>query len=237
MRIIPAIDIIDGKCVRLSKGDYDTKKIYNECPLEVAKAFEDSGIEYLHLVDLDGAKSQHIVNTAVLETICNQTNLKVDFGGGLKSDSDVKTAFDCGANQITGGSVAANDPDMFKQWLANYGSDQIILGADCNNRMIATNGWTKASTIDVLDFIKGFEKDAIQYVICTDIAKDGMLNGTSNDLYRELIEQTTIQLIASGGVSCFNDLILLKELGCVGAIIGKAIYEQKITLKELETLC
>ena len=237
MRIIPAIDIIDGKCVRLSKGDYNTKYIYNEKPLEVAKAFEDNGIQYLHLVDLDGAKSKHIVNHKVLESICSKTSLKVDFGGGLKSNEDLKIAFECGANQITGGSIAVKKPTVFKGWLQQYGSDKIILGADCNDRKIATTGWLETSELDVVDFITGYEKEGINYVICTDIAKDGMLQGTSNELYKEILKKTNIKLIASGGVSCFNDLLLLQEIGCEGAIIGKAFYEGKLTLKQLQELC
>jgi len=237
MRIIPAIDIIDGNCVRLSKGDYNTKKIYNENPLEVAKAFEDNGIQYLHLVDLDGAKSQHIVNYKVLERICSNTKLKVDFGGGLKTDEDLRIAFESGANQITGGSIAAKKPDMFKGWLEKYGSYRIILGADCKNRKIATTGWLETSELDVINFIVEYEKESVSYVVCTDIDKDGMLQGTSNTLYKEIINKTNIKLIASGGVSCFDDLLLLQEIGCEGAIIGKAFYEGKLSLNELKKLC
>lgn len=237
MRIIPAIDIIDGKCVRLSKGDYNTKKIYNENPLDVAKAFEDSGINYLHLVDLDGAKSQHIVNYNVLESICKETTLKVDFGGGLKSDEDLKIAFESGANQITGGSIAVKNPSTFKKWINQYGSDKIILGADCYNRKIATSGWLESSELDVVDFITEYEKEGVNYVICTDITKDGMLQGTSNELYKEIMNKTNVKLIASGGVSTFDDLLLLQEMGCDGAIIGKAFYEGRITLNELKKLC
>jgi len=237
MRIIPAIDIIDGKCVRLTKGDYETKKVYNENPLEVAKEFEDNGIKFLHLVDLDGAKSKQIINNNILELITSQTNLKVDFGGGLKSNEDVRIAFESGANQITGGSIAANNPDLFMGWLVKYGCDKIILGADCINRKIATNGWLKVADDDVLDFISVYEERGISNVICTDIAKDGMLEGTSNDLYQEIISNTNVNLIASGGVSCIDDLIQVKQIGCEGAIVGKAIYEGKITLKELQTLC
>ena len=237
MRIIPAIDIIEGKCVRLSKGDYNTKKIYNENPLEVAKQFEDSGIQYLHLVDLDGAKSKHIVNHNVLEEISTSTNLKIDFGGGLKTDDDLRIAFECGANQITGGSIAANNPELFNKWLTQYGAEKIILGADSNNRKITTNGWLESSDLDVVDFIKDYEAQGAKYVICTDIAKDGMLQGTSNDLYKEILYITSVNLIASGGVSSINDLEKLITIGCEGAIIGKAFYEGKITLKELEKLC
>lgn len=237
MRIIPAIDIINGKCVRLTKGDYSTQKIYNENPLEIAKEFEDSGIQYLHLVDLDGAKSKHIVNHKILREIATQTKLKIDFGGGLKSNEDLKIAFENGASQITGGSIAANDPALFLEWLTIYGGEKIILGADCINRKIATHGWMESSEIDVVDFINEYKKKGVNYVICTDIAKDGMLQGTSNELYTEILNKTKIALIASGGVSSIADLVKLKEMKCEGAIIGKAIYEKKITLKELRELC
>jgi phosphoribosylformimino-5-aminoimidazole carboxamide ribotide isomerase len=237
MRIIPAIDIIDEKCVRLSKGDYNTKKVYNENPLEVAKEFEANGITYLHLVDLDGAKSKHIVNYKILERIASETNLKIDFGGGLKSDEDLKIAFESGANQITGGSIAVSDRALFLRWLANYGADKIILGADCNDRKIATHGWLESSQLDVVDFIESYKKEGIKTVICTDISKDGMLQGSSNDLYKEILEKVSVNLIASGGVSSIRDLEQLKELGCEGAIIGKAIYEGNISLKELQKLC
>ena len=237
MRIIPAIDIIGGKCVRLSKGDYSTKKIYNESPVEVAKEFEAFGIKFLHVVDLDGAKSNHIVNFKVLHEIATQTNLKVDFGGGLKSNEDLKIAFDNGASQITGGSIAVKNPDLFQEWLAAYDSGKIILGADCMDRKIATHGWQQTSELDVVDFILDYERKGVQYVICTDISKDGMLQGTSNELYTEILSKTQVKLIASGGVTSIQDMEKLIEIGCEGAIIGKAIYEQKITLKELEKLC
>jgi len=237
MRIIPAIDIIEGKCVRLSKGDYNTMKIYNENPLEVAKQFEDVGIQHLHLVDLDGAKSRHIVNYKVLEKISSATQLKIDFGGGLKSDDDLRIAFECGANQITGGSIAVKNQGLFEKWVLEYGAEKIILGADCKNRRIATNGWLEGSSLEVTDFIKSYEAKGIKYVICTDIAKDGMLQGTATDLYAEILNQSNINLIASGGVSSFADLEKLEALGCEGAIIGKAIYEGKITLKKLAQLC
>lgn len=237
MRIILAIDIIDGKCVRLTKGDYATQKIYNENPLEVAKAFEASGIQFLHLVDLDGAKSKHIVNYKVLESIAQNTSLKIDFGGGIKSNEDVKIAFENGASQITGGSVAIQNPILFLEWLTIYGNEKIILGADANKRKIATQGWLESSDIDVLDFITSFKQKGIRYVVCTDIAKDGMLQGASNELYQEILKKNPVNLIASGGVSSIDDLIKLKEIGCEGAIVGKAIYEGKITLKELRKLC
>lgn len=234
MRIIPAIDIIEGKCVRLTKGDYATKKIYNENPVEVAKEFEDNGIEYLHLVDLDGAKSQHIVNYKILEQIAAKTNLKIDFGGGLKSDEDLRIAFDNGASQITGGSIAVKNPEVFTGWFAKYGADKIILGADCINRKIATHGWLETSEVDVIDFIKQYEKIGLKSTICTDVAKDGMLQGASVDLYQEILSKSAINLIASGGVSKIEDLFRLKEIGCEGAILGKAIYENRISLKQLQ---
>lgn len=234
MRIIPAIDIIDGKCVRLSKGDYSTKKIYNENPLEVAKNFEAHGIEYLHLVDLDGAKSKHIVNHKILEQIAGKTRLKVDFGGGLKTDIDLRIAFESGASQITGGSIAVKDSSTFKNWLTTYGSDKIILGADAHNRKIAIAGWLEESDEDVVDFIKMYQKEGVDYVICTDISKDGMLAGPSFDLYKEILEESNVKLIASGGISSFEELPKLSAMGCEGTIIGKAIYENRITLKQLE---
>ncbi|GAB5399590.1 MAG: 1-(5-phosphoribosyl)-5-[(5-phosphoribosylamino) methylideneamino]imidazole-4-carboxamide isomerase [Aureisphaera sp.] len=234
MRIIPAIDIIEGKCVRLSKGDYSTKKIYNEHPLEVAKEFEAHGIEHLHLVDLDGAKSKHIVNHKILEQIASKTKLMVDFGGGLKSDEDLHIAFESGANQITGGSIAVKDPDTFRKWLATYGSSKIILGADAKNEKVAVSGWMEESEEELIPFIKMYEKDGVAYVICTDISKDGMLQGPSFGLYQKILKETQVKLIASGGISTFSEIPQLEEMGCEGTIIGKAIYEQKITLKELE---
>ncbi|MDB3981519.1 1-(5-phosphoribosyl)-5-[(5-phosphoribosylamino)methylideneamino]imidazole-4-carboxamide isomerase [bacterium] len=235
MRIIPAIDLIDGKCVRLSKGDYATQKTYNEHPIEVAKEFEAHGIEYLHLVDLDGAKSKHIVNHKVLEEIASKTSLKIDFGGGLKSDEDLKIAFDCGANQITGGSIAVKEPELFERWISTYGQDKIILGADVQGDRIATNGWLETSEHRLVDFVNDYQKKGIAYVICTDISKDGMLAGPSFEVYQNLLEQQPgIKLIASGGISEFDELPKLKQLGCEGTIIGKAIYENRISLKELE---
>ena len=235
MRIIPAIDIIDGKCVRLSKGDYSTQKTYSENPLEVAKAFEAHGIKYLHLVDLDGAKSKHIVNHKVLETIASKTSLKIDFGGGLKSNEDLKIAFESGAHQITGGSIAVKEPKTFEQWITTYGSDKIILGADVQGDRIATDGWLETSDHRLVDFVKDFYAKGIHYVICTDISKDGMLQGPSFDVYQNLLqEQPNIKLIASGGISAFEELPKLEAMGCEGTIIGKAIYENKIALKELE---
>lgn len=241
MRIIPAIDIIEGKCVRLSKGDYNTKKVYNENPLEIAKQYEDHGIEYLHLVDLDGAKASHIVNHKVLEQIATKTNLKIDFGGGLKTDDDLRIAFESGAGQITGGSIAVKKPDVFESWLSKFGNDRIILGADANNEKIAISGWLEESDEELIPFVKNYMSKGVSYVICTDIAKDGMLEGPSFDLYEKMIREChskhseeSLKLIASGGISKFGELPKLAELGCEGTIIGKAIYENKISLKQLE---
>jgi phosphoribosylformimino-5-aminoimidazole carboxamide ribotide isomerase len=235
MRIIPAIDIIEGKCVRLTKGNYDTKKVYNENPLEVAKQFEAAGIQYLHLVDLDGAKANHIVNFKVLEQIAGKTALKIDFGGGLKSDEDLYIAFNSGAKQITGGSIAVKDADTFEGWIAKYGSSKIILGADCNNNNIAISGWQEESQLKVIPFIAGYKLKGIKNVICTDISKDGMLEGPSFDLYQQILyEVKDVKLIASGGITTLDDLNKLENLGCEGAIIGKAIYEGYISLRDLE---
>lgn len=236
MRIIPAIDIIDGKCVRLSKGDYATQKTYNEHPLEVAKAYVDHGITHLHLVDLDGAKASHIVNYKVLENIASNTPLKIDFGGGLKSDEDLKIAFESGASQITGGSIAVKNKSLFKRWLNEYGPEKIILGADVLNNKIAVSGWQESSQEELLPFIQSYQKEGISYVICTDISKDGMLQGPSFELYKAILEETTdgLKLIASGGISHYDELPKLAALGCEGVIIGKAIYEGRISLKQLE---
>ena len=236
MRIIPAIDIIEGKCVRLTKGDFSTKKIYNENPLEVAKEFEDAGIEYVHIVDLDGAKASHIVNFKVLEQIAAKTILKIDFGGGLKSDEDLHIAFNSGAHQITGGSIAVKNATLFESWIAKYGTEKIILGADCNHEKIAVSGWQEESDLEVIPFIDKYQSKGISYVICTDISKDGMLEGPSFNLYDRILKETpTIKLIASGGVSTFDEIPLLAEMNCEGVIIGKAIYENRISLKQLET--
>ncbi|WP_282050804.1 1-(5-phosphoribosyl)-5-[(5-phosphoribosylamino)methylideneamino]imidazole-4-carboxamide isomerase [Maribacter aquivivus] len=236
MRIIPAIDIIDGKCVRLSKGDYDTKKIYNENPLEVAKEFEAHGIMHLHLVDLDGAKSKHIVNHKVLEKIASQTGLQIDFGGGLKTDDDLRIAFESGAKQITGGSIAVKDSDTFIGWIEKHGADKIILGADAMDEKVAVSGWQEESKELLIPFIQGYQEKGITYVICTDISKDGMLEGPSFELYKRILDQTNdLKLIASGGISTFDELPKLAEMGCEGTIIGKAIYENRISLKQLES--
>ncbi len=237
MRIIPAIDIINGKCVRLTKGDYSTKKIYNENPVEVAKSFEGAGVEYLHLVDLDGARSNQIINYKVLEKIAAKTNLKIDFGGGIKSDKDVYIAFNSGAKQITGGSIAVKDKAMFDNWIAKYGSAKIILGADCNNQKITISGWQEECSVEIIPFIKMYRNNGISNVICTDISKDGMLQGPSYDLYEKILNEVEgINLIASGGVASISDINKLEDLGCEAVIIGKAIYEGNIKLKDLELI-
>ncbi|KYH07364.1 1-(5-phosphoribosyl)-5-[(5-phosphoribosylamino)methylideneamino]imidazole-4-carboxamide isomerase [Chryseobacterium cucumeris] len=233
MKIIPAIDIIDGKCVRLSKGDYNTKKIYNEDPVEVAKEFESFGIQFLHLVDLDGAKSKHIVNQKVLENIARATSLHIDFGGGLKTQEDIETAFNSGAKQITLGSIAVQNPEFCYEMIQKYG-EKIILGADCDNRKIKTSGWLEESDNDIIDFILQYQEKGIQTTICTDIAKDGMLEGPSTGLYIEILYKTSVQLVASGGISSIADVYKMKDVGCSGTIIGKAIYEGKISLQQLQ---
>ncbi|MCF8275138.1 MAG: 1-(5-phosphoribosyl)-5-[(5-phosphoribosylamino)methylideneamino]imidazole-4-carboxamide isomerase [Flavobacteriales bacterium] len=234
MRIIPAIDIIDGKCVRLSQGDYAQKTEYNENPLEVAKQFEAAGLEYLHLVDLDGAKAKKVVNWKVLETITSQTNLNVDFGGGLRTREDVETVFDCGAKQITAGSIAVNDRETVLGWISEFGAEKIILGADAKNGRIATHGWLDDSGLDAIEFIAAYQQEGIEYVVCTDIAKDGMLEGPSIELYMQILKKNAgLKLIASGGVSSLEDLIKLKEIGCEAAIVGKAIYEGRIQILDL----
>ncbi len=235
MILIPAIDIINGQCVRLTKGAYDTKKVYSESPLDVAKSFEDAGVTHVHVVDLDGARAKHIVNYKILEQIATKTVLSVDFGGGIKSKDDLQTAFDCGARQVTLGSIAVDAPELVMDWLQKFGAERLILGADAKNRRIATHGWEKDSGIDVIDFVKDYTAKGFAYVLCTDVAKDGMLAGPSLELYYELLtELPELALIASGGVSNMDDLYQLEELGCAAAIIGKAIYEGNISLKELE---
>jgi len=234
MEIIPAIDLIDGKCVRLTQGDYSQKKVYNQNPLEVAKSFEAAGIRRLHLVDLDGAKAQHIVNHRVLRDITTHTSLVVDFGGGLKTDDDLRIAFDSGASMITGGSIAVKNPETFIRWIEEYGSDRIILGADAKDGMIAVNGWTETASIDLMAFIADYRTKGITQVICTDIGRDGMLQGPAIDLYRSLLRQFPgLYLVASGGLSCIEDIFALREIGVPAVITGKAIYEGKIKLEEL----
>jgi phosphoribosylformimino-5-aminoimidazole carboxamide ribotide isomerase len=234
IEIIPAIDLIDGKCVRLSQGDYAQKTVYNENPLEVAKMFADAGIRRLHLVDLDGAKAHHIVNHKVLERITSGTDLVVDFGGGLKSDDDLRIAFECGASMVTGGSIAVKNPDVFSSWISKFGAEKIILGADVKNEKIAVGGWLETTELELLPFIKEYIRQGINKIICTDISKDGMLQGPALELYKKMLAaQPDMYLIASGGVSSIRDIELLHEAAVPAVITGKAIYEGRITLKEL----
>lgn len=234
MEIIPAIDIIDGKCVRLTQGDYQQKKEYHKDPLEVARMYEDHGIRRLHLVDLDGAKSRKVINYPVLERITSNTSLQVDFGGGVQSDADLKIVFELGASQVTGGSIAVREPETFLRWLDTYGPEKIILGADAKDKKIAIGGWQENTSADLLDFIKSYFEKGIRYVICTDVAKDGLLQGPATELYEEILAVTPkIKLIASGGVSSVSDLYALQPTGVEGVIIGKAIYEGRISLPEL----
>jgi phosphoribosylformimino-5-aminoimidazole carboxamide ribotide isomerase len=234
MRIIPAIDIIEGKAVRLSQGDYHRKKVYNEDPLEVAMAFEDAGLQYLHMVDLDGAKAGNIINWSVLEKIASKTRLMIDFGGGVKSDEDLRIAFDSGAKQITGGSIAIREPQIFETWIREYGAEKIILGADARKGKIAVQGWTETTETTIHQFISDYVQKGIKYTICTDIEKDGMLQGPAAGLYQDILEQVPeVRLIASGGVGSLQDLETLQELSIEGVIIGKALYEGKIQLSEL----
>jgi phosphoribosylformimino-5-aminoimidazole carboxamide ribotide isomerase len=237
MRIITAIDILGGKCVRLTQGDYSSKIIYNEDPLEVAKEFEDNGLKYLHLVDLDGAKKKMIINYHVLDRIASKTSLTIDFGGGIRSENDLKIAFSSGARQVTAGSIAVSSPSLFLEWLGRYTSDRIILGADCITRKIATNGWTEKSEMDVLDFMADYASKGVEYSVCTDVDKDGLMMGPSTELYKEILKAVRINLIASGGISSIKDIEDVKATGCEGTIIGKAIYEGKIKLKELRKIC
>ena len=234
IELIPAIDIIDGKCVRLSQGDYNSKKIYNENPLEVAKEFEANGIRRLHVVDLDGAASHHIVNYRVLDMIASRTSLIIDFGGGIKTDEDMLIAFENGAQMVTLGSVAVKNPDLFKKWLHQYGAEKIILGADAKDKRIAVSGWMEDSSLELIPFLHNYTKEGIYKVLCTDISKDGMLQGPSIALYKEIMKEfPEMHLIASGGVSCLQDLIALEEAGIPAVVFGKALYEGRITMKDL----
>ena len=235
IELIPAIDIIDGKCVRLSQGDYDTQKVYNESPLEVAKEFEANGIRRLHVVDLDGAKSSHIVNYKVLDQIAGHTSLTIDFGGGIKTDEDLTIAFEYGAQMVTLGSIAVKNPDLFKSWLHKYGAERIILGADVKDNRISVNGWKEESQQELLPFLDGYTQEGIRKVLCTDISRDGMLQGPSIDLYKQIMGQfPDMHLIASGGVSGLDDIIRLDEAGIPAVVFGKALYEGRITLKDLK---
>lgn len=237
MRIIPAIDIIDNKCVRLTRGDYSDMNVYSSDPLEMALRFEDAGCRYVHIVDLDGAKSRHIVNSGALERIASSTGLKIDFGGGIRCDKDVEAAFNSGASQVVIGSVAVTSPQLFIEWLYRYGPEKIILGADFRNGAIAINGWKDASEVSLSDLLRSYRTEGVRYAICTDISKDGTLEGPSAETYGSIISNTGINIIASGGIRKPGDIGMLEEAGCEGVIIGKALYENKITLKELSELC
>ncbi|MCO5231717.1 MAG: 1-(5-phosphoribosyl)-5-[(5-phosphoribosylamino)methylideneamino]imidazole-4-carboxamide isomerase [Chitinophagales bacterium] len=237
MIIVPAIDLIGGQCVRLTKGDFNTTKVYNAHPIEVAQEFEAAGLTHLHLVDLDGAKKREVVNWAVLEEIAKHTQLKIDFSGGLSNSDYVKRAFDLGAYKVTIGSMAVNRPNTVQQWMLDFGADNMILGADVIGKNIAIHGWESTSDVSIFDFIRGYHLSGIRHVMCTDVSKDGMLGGAAVDLYKEIISEfPDIQLVASGGVSNLQDLKDLKEIGCTYAIVGKAIYEGRISLSELVNL-
>jgi phosphoribosylformimino-5-aminoimidazole carboxamide ribotide isomerase len=234
MEIIPAIDIIDGKCVRLAKGDYSQKKIYNEHPLEVARQFEDAGLKRLHLVDLDGAKAGAVKNWKVLETVAGKTSLQIDFGGGVKTEKDVHILFNCGAAWATVGSLAVKDENEFTRWLQQFGAGKFLLGADVKNEKIAVGGWLETTDIWIYDFIEKYIGKGILQLFCTDVAKDGLLEGPSTQLYKSIVTKfPDLYFIASGGVSSLQDLDELQNIGCKGVIVGKAIYEGRISLKEL----
>jgi phosphoribosylformimino-5-aminoimidazole carboxamide ribotide isomerase len=233
-QLIPAIDLINGQCVRLTQGDYGQKKVYSEDPLEIAKAFEGAGIQRLHLVDLDGAKAKKIVNAAVLERIATNTSLHIDFGGGVQSDEMIDTAFSAGAAQITAGSIAVRNPELVCEWLQKYGSEKIILGADAQNEMIAVSGWQENSNISIFDFLQDYTAKGAKYVISTDVAKDGLLQGPSFDLYEKIqAASPSLSVIASGGVACMEDLEKLRDMNLFGVIVGKAFYEGRISLADL----
>jgi phosphoribosylformimino-5-aminoimidazole carboxamide ribotide isomerase len=235
MELIPAIDIIDGKCVRLSKGDFEKKIVYHNDPTEVAKAFEAAGVTRLHIVDLDGARGNSLKNLPTLENISNNTKLTIDFGGGVKKTSDVKTILNAGATIISVGSIVVKDPALFQQWLTDFGTEKFLPGADVLEKKVKISGWKESTGIDIFDFIDSLIKLNIDTIFCTDISKDGMMQGPSTILYKEILNKfPRLNLAASGGVSCYEDLIVLKEAGCSGAIIGKAFYEGKITMKQIE---
>ena len=237
IELIPAIDIIGGKCVRLSQGDYASRKVYNEHPTEVARELEDGGIRRLHVVDLDGAASHHIVNYKVLEEIATRTSLIVDFGGGLKTDEDLRIAFESGAQMVTGGSIAVKHPEVFSRWITVYGAGRIILGADAKDKRIAVSGRREDSELDLFEFVDGYRRQGVTQVICTDIRRDGMLQGPAVDLYQEMLARDPeLHLIASGGVSGMDDIYRLQEAGVPGVIFGKALYEGRITLDQLRPL-
>src|SRR5687767_13136302 len=237
MEIIPAIDIIDGKCVRLTQGDYQKKTIYNEHPLEVAKQFEDAGLKRLHLVDLDGAKEGKVKNWKVLDIIAGKTALIIDFGGGIKQEKDVEIVFNSGAAMATIGSLAVKDKEKFSAWLKQFGADKFLLGADVKDEKIAVSGWLETTDISIYDFLQKYIDHGVQQVFCTDVSKDGLLAGPSTELYKKIIQRfPSLHFIASGGVSSMQDLDSLAAIGCTGAIVGKAIYENRISLEELKTM-
>ncbi|MCU0459332.1 MAG: 1-(5-phosphoribosyl)-5-[(5-phosphoribosylamino)methylideneamino] imidazole-4-carboxamide isomerase [Bacteroidales bacterium] len=237
MRIIAAIDIIDGQCVRLTQGDFSRKTIYRADPVELAREMEDNGIRYLHLVDLDGTRTGSIKNHRILEGIASATGLKIDFSGGIRTDEDIRLAFGCGAIQVTIGSIAVSRPDLLRQWLGQYGPDKIILGADFRERKVATGGWQETSERDIADFLIEYRSAGIRYALCTDISKDGMLGGASVDIYRELTSVEGLSVIASGGIATAGDLRKLRDAGCEGAVTGKALLEGRITYNEIAELC
>ena len=234
IELVPAIDLIEGKCVRLTQGDYSTRKVYNEDPLEVAKQFEGNGIRRLHVVDLDGARVGHIVNYRILERLATRTSLIIDFGGGLKAEGDLEIAFESGAQKVTGGSIAVKDPERFTTWIKKFGSERIILGADAKEKKIAISGWKETTELELIPFIQSYYDKGITQVICTDIARDGMLQGPSIALYQEILDALpNLTLIASGGVSSVADIERLQEAGIPAVIFGKALYEGRIQLKDL----
>lgn len=238
IRIVPAIDLIDGKCVRLTQGDYAQKKVYNEDPLEVARMFEDHGIKYLHLVDLDGARQKHVINHKVLENIASKTNLTIDFGGGIKTETDLELVFNSGAAQATIGSVAITNPELLTAWISKYGQEKIILGADAKDGKIAVSGWMDVTEKDIFEFFEDYRRKHISYVLCTDISRDGMLQGTAIKLYEDLsLRFPDLKIIASGGVTNIEEVDHLDKKGLFAVIIGKAIYEGNITLQSLSKFC
>ena len=237
MRIIAAIDIIEGQCVRLTQGDFSRKTVYHSDPVDLAREMEDNGIRHLHLVDLDGARAGSIKNHMVLEGIASATGLRIDFSGGIRTEDDIRLAFRCGAAQVTIGSIAVSRPDLLRQWLGQYGPDKIILGADFRDRKVATGGWTETSDKDIAAFLLDYRAAGIRYALCTDISKDGMLAGVSADIYRELAAVEGLSVIASGGIATANDLMMLRDAGCEGAVTGKALLEGRITFKEIAELC
>ncbi|MFN8240805.1 MAG: 1-(5-phosphoribosyl)-5-[(5-phosphoribosylamino)methylideneamino]imidazole-4-carboxamide isomerase [Bacteroidales bacterium] len=237
MKIIPAIDILNGKCVRLTKGDFTKGKVYSDDPVETAVNAWKNGIKYLHLVDLDGAREKSPVNIRLLEKIAASTDLEIDYSGGLRDTDQIRMAFNCGAHQVTIGSMAVNNPGLFLTWLSEFGNERIVLSADSRLGKVATGGWTEKTDIELLSYIRSYQEKGVKYVICTDIEKDGTLAGPAMDLYREILSVTDIRLVASGGVSSVTDIINLKSAGCYGTIVGKALYEGKIDIKELAELC